>query len=129
MSKICYGFFDSSCEITDTEFDGGDLTVILPKSIEGFLCIGKRKHRIDCGKVTLPLSQIDNGKHTPHLITAEAELILPAFQKDDKLITLPEDEGYGHKLSLRLARICCRVNEIEKKLSELEKFVRGTTCF
>lgn len=129
MSKICYEFIDSRCEITETSFDGGDITFSFPKETSGYLCLGKKKYRLTSGEVKLPISVIEDGLHQPRLIISNAELTLPPLEKHDKLITLPEEEGSAHRLSLRIARISCRVHELDKKLAELENYVRGSTCF
>lgn len=129
MSRISYILLDSSYEIMDMILDGGDVSFYFPDGTEGYLCIGSKKHRLASSEITIPLSSIENGINTSRLITADGEFPLPVFKKDDRLISFPEEENAGRKVSLKLARICCRLREIEKKLSELENFVRGTTCF
>ena len=129
MNRISYEFFDSSCEISEAVLEGGDITFSFPEGTHGYFCLSNKKYRLTSNELTLPLSLIENGIYTPRLIIPEAELVLPPFEKRDRLITLPEKEGTARKLSLRLARISCRVRELDKKLTDLENYVRGTTCF
>ena len=129
MNRISYEFFDSSCEINEAVLEGGDITFSFPEGTHGYFCLGNKKYRLISNELTLPLSLIENGIYTPRLIIPEAELVLPPLEKRDRLITLPEKEGTARKLSLRLARISCRVRELDKKLTDLENYVRGTTCF
>lgn len=128
MSKIRYEFFDSVCEIAEAQLDGGDLTLSFPEGTNGYLCLGNKKYRLSSPEITLPLALIENGVYTPRLLTSNAEIRLPPIEKRDRLISLPREEGDARKLSLRIARISCRVRELDQKLTELENYVRGTTC-
>lgn len=129
MSRIRYEFFGSAFEISEVTLDGGDITFIFPEGTRGYFCLGSKKYRLSSNELTIPLSLIENGSYTPRLIIPEAELTLPPIEKRDRLVSLPEEEGAARRLSLKLARISQRVRELDKKLSELENYVRGTTCF
>ena len=129
MSKISYEFFDGACEISDAELGGEGLTLCFPEGTEGFVGISGRKHKLYNSEVSLPLSDIENGRHSPTLTVPGAQILLPDIEKRDRLITLPEKTDSVRRLSLRIARLSCRVCELEKQLANLESYVRGTTCF
>ena len=129
MSRIRYDIFGAECEIAEARAEGEGLTLEFPKGTRGYFCIGGKKYRLSSPELTIPLSLIDNGLYHPSLITSDAEIKLPPIEKRDRLITLPVDEDAVRSVSLRLARLCRRVDELNKQLDELEAYVRGATCF
>lgn len=129
MSRIRYEIFGSECEIAEAVTDGGELTLEFPEGTRGYLCIAGKKYRLPTHSLTLPLPLIDNGIHRPRLITSDSEIPLPPIEKRDRLIALPVEENALRSVSLRLARLGRRVDAIDRRLDELEAYVRGATCF
>ena len=129
MTKISYEIFGNTGEIAFVKRDGGDICFSFVGIDEGYFCISDKKRKISKGEVVFSSSEIQNGAHLPRIITENGHILLPLLEKQDGNISFPAKDEAHHALSLKIARQNKRLSELEKKLYELDSFVRGSTCF
>lgn len=130
MSKIKYELFGLRAEISSCELSGDELTFVFPEGTEGFVRIGAHIYRLANTKTTIPLRDLDDGTLTPHLFVSFGEITLPKMEKAGRLLKIlsPTPEQI-RETSLRALRLERELHSLQRKLDELNDYVRGTTIF
>ncbi len=129
MSRIKYEIFGNVGELAEYERDAGDIIFMFEGVEATHLSVFGHSFEVRGSSVTVPKERITDGVHIPRLLTREGQVLLPLIETDGNKIAFPEKEGACHRLSLRLARLNEKVTSLEKSLSELEGYVKGSVSF
>ncbi len=129
MSKISYEIFGNTGELSGYSRDGGDITFTFVGAEGTHFSLSGHSYEVTDCRVSIPKEKIKDGIHIPRLHTKKGQVILPLIEFDGNKISFPQSEDISHSLSLRLARLTAKITALEKELSELNSYVRGSSCF
>ncbi len=96
----------------------------------GKLRIGEATFSVADGLLTLKLSDIPDGIHSPELYTKEGIFLLEGFKKDALLVEpLPPDGEAIRRVKSRLYELELKCSSLEKRLNALDEAVKRPLNF
>lgn len=130
MTKITVEIYGSEAEFTSVTPGNGELLLLFPEGLEGFIGFSDKSFRISSGKCLLKLNQLRDGEIRFILVTQDRILRLPKLIKDGNSIYPANlSDSYIRALATRERALEKQVTALEKRIDQIEKSVYGTTLF
>lgn len=130
MSSFRYGMSGGSWELIAYSEEGAGAAFAFPKETSGEIYLGSHSYPLKQGRVSITAAGLADGVYTPHLLSKDKKMALPAIRKCGNKITFigyttPELCEKFDEVR-RLKRVC---RELGEKYKALEEYVFGKGLF
>jgi hypothetical protein len=119
------------CEMIS--FDGGEggiLSLEFADDVSGYICLAHLAVRVEGNSKLLDLSRLPDGEYSPVLVTEEKQIDLPKIKKAAGcLYPVPYGIAQLATVSMMARRNGERLRDLENRVSELEKSIKGACIF
>lgn len=123
--------FGKDAQLISFADDGAAALVLdFAKELDGYISLGSITSRIKGKSCALDIRRLSDGEYIPHLILADCTVNLPRVKKQNEIIAPIEPDGsFIVTLLLRERQLSERVDQLEKRLEEINKRVVGSSLF
>ena len=131
MSKITYVLHNGLGELIKyTPVRNKTLEISFTPQIDGKLKIGEASFFVTDGLLTVKLSDIPDGVHSPALYTQKGIFFLEGIKKEVLLVEpLPSDGEATRRIKSRLYELELKCSSLEKRLNALDEAVKRPLKF
>ena len=131
MNKMIIECFEKESEMVSFYPGVGCLiSLTFTEPTEGYISIDYKTEKIIDNSCLIDLTRFPDGEHTPVLTTEDRLILLPSITKEgNKIIPTDYQIVFMRKLSLHQKRSELRLQNLEKRIEEIEKKITGRTIF
>lgn len=131
MNKMTVEIIGDGCEMISFDgSEGGILSLEFADDVSGYICLAHLAVRVEGNSKLLDLSRLPDGEYSPVLVTEEKQIDLPKIKKAAGCL-YPVPYGIAHlaTVSMMARRNGERLRDLENRVSELEKSIKGACIF
>lgn len=128
MNEIRYRIFGDTALLASVVEGGDGVRIVTEPQITGFIRLGERTYRMESGSAEI--SDIADGEHTPMLITARAQIRLPAISiKDGRVMAAKVSDSDLRQMMLGVFELGERVAELESAVERIDGMINRKIRF
>ena len=128
MNEIRYRIIGDTALLASVVEGGDGVRIVTEPQITGFIRLGERTYRMESGSAEI--RDIADGEHTPMLITARAQIRLPAISfKDGRVMAAKVSDSDLRQMMLGVFELGERVAELESAVERIDGMINRKIRF